>query len=277
MGNGQRSRPPGPGPAPGGSQPPAQAGFKPVVRTVPLQAVPLQIPAPRPATSVERAPAAPRPFIEEAPYVAAPRHVAPVDDSPTEHPAAALLRQDPRLARVAPVPARSASRIFAVAALAAVLVGAGAAVLVFGLRATSATQGVPSASVNPVSSAAAPAAAGEPASASAVAGSTSSSRAPADPSATSVTPDAPPPSPTSQPLDTSALLSFEGLLTVTSSSDAEVVLQGVSVGRTNRPLRVRCGPRNVRLRASSGAWLTPGLATSLPCMQATTIALEPQR
>jgi hypothetical protein len=79
------------------------------------------------------------------------------------------------------------------------------------------------------------------------------------------------------PPEAGPLLSFEAGLTVVSSVDAEVVVQGVAAGRTNQPLRVRCGPRNVRLRGTDGRWLTAGRASTLACMQGTTLEIEPER
>jgi len=57
-------------------------------------------------------------------------------------------------------------------------------------------------------------------------------------------------------------------------SDAEVVVQGQSVGRTNERLLTRCGPRNVRLR-KDGAWLSPGEHVRIVCMKHTSITVAP--
>jgi hypothetical protein len=77
------------------------------------------------------------------------------------------------------------------------------------------------------------------------------------------------------PADLEKLLSFQAYLTVKSSADATVVVQGAEVGRTNQRLMVRCGPRNVRLRGDDGGWLSPGEPVHLRCMQHTRVAIEP--
>lgn len=73
------------------------------------------------------------------------------------------------------------------------------------------------------------------------------------------------------PVKDPSLLSFQAYLTVSSSVDAEVVVQGVGVGRTNQKLLVRCGPRNIRLRATGGAWLSEGTHAKIECMHHTTV------
>ncbi len=75
-------------------------------------------------------------------------------------------------------------------------------------------------------------------------------------------------------VDVGALLSFQGYLTVHSSSAAEVVVQGISAGRTNEPLLVRCGPKNVRLRDGS-RWLTEGQHVHVDCMLHTEVTIAP--
>jgi len=80
--------------------------------------------------------------------------------------------------------------------------------------------------------------------------------------------------PPSEPSE--GLLSFEAHLTVRSSIDAEVVVQGVLTGRTNSKLQARCGMRNIRLRGADGAWMTPGDAVRVACLRHTTITLEPR-
>lgn len=75
------------------------------------------------------------------------------------------------------------------------------------------------------------------------------------------------------PVKDPSLLSFQAYLTVSSAVDAEVVVQGVGVGRTNQKLLVRCGPRNVRLRATGGAWLSEGTHAKLECMHHTALQI----
>ncbi len=87
------------------------------------------------------------------------------------------------------------------------------------------------------------------------------------PSASTASPSAAP------PVDAKPLLSFEGALTVSSKTDAEVVLQGASVGRTNQRLVVRCGPKNVRLRTGI-TWLSPGQPVQITCMQENAVTIE---
>jgi len=75
------------------------------------------------------------------------------------------------------------------------------------------------------------------------------------------------------PVKDPSLLSFQAYLTVSSAVDAEVVVQGVGVGRTNQKLLVRCGPRNIRLRATGGAWLSEGTHAKLECMHHTSLQI----
>ncbi|NUO48235.1 MAG: hypothetical protein HOV80_05180 [Polyangiaceae bacterium] len=83
-----------------------------------------------------------------------------------------------------------------------------------------------------------------------------------------------PPIPAS-PGDDKPLLSYEAALTVTSSIDAEVVVQGISIGRTNKRLVTRCGPKNVRLRVEGKGWVSPGQPVHITCMQSTSVTIEP--
>jgi hypothetical protein len=239
-----------------------------------MRAVPLQLPT---TQAPPAPPVPPRPYIEEAPYVEVPTRLASMDDWPPDHPAAALFR--PPIASTQPLRAsadrsgtRASLKVFAVAALLAVFAGAGLAFWMFGGQpATVPGEGgaatpsvaspvsVGSVVATPSEGPSAPALAVDPG--SSAEGAASVQRA--APSASAAAAEARP------------LLSFEASLTVVSSVDAEVVVQGVAAGRTNHPLRVRCGPRNVRLRAKDGKWLTAGKATSLPCMQSTTMELEP--
>lgn len=77
------------------------------------------------------------------------------------------------------------------------------------------------------------------------------------------------------PDDLKTLLSFQGFLTIRSSVDAVVVLQGQDVGRTNQRLVVRCGPKNIRLRGEGSRWLTDGEPERVTCMEHTVAAIEP--
>jgi hypothetical protein len=86
-----------------------------------------------------------------------------------------------------------------------------------------------------------------------------------------------PPPPDAPPEKDATLLSFQAHLTVSSSIDAEVVVQGVGVGRTNQKLLVRCGPRNVRLRDAGGAWLSEGTHAQLECMHHTRLTIAPSK
>ncbi|HTJ80411.1 MAG TPA: hypothetical protein VL400_01775, partial [Polyangiaceae bacterium] len=83
---------------------------------------------------------------------------------------------------------------------------------------------------------------------------------------------APAPAP-DDPAELAALLSFQGYLTVESTQDAEVVVQGQSAGRTNTRLLVRCGPRNVRLRGPDQAWLSEGEHVQIECMKHTHVTI----
>ncbi len=79
---------------------------------------------------------------------------------------------------------------------------------------------------------------------------------------------------TASSVDAGALLSFQGYLTVHSSSAAEVVVQGISAGQTNEPLLVRCGPKNVRLR-DGARWITEGRHVHVDCMLHTEVTIAP--
>ncbi len=124
------------------------------------------------------------------------------------------------------------------------------------------------ASPSPTSTAAPTASPRESAAAPASAAATTSASAPAAPS--SAPPESAPP-----PADAKPLLSFEGALTVKSSADAEVVVHGQPVGRTNQRLVVRCGSKNVRLRTEGTKWISEGQHVHVVCMQDTTVTIEP--
>lgn len=242
-----------------------------------MQVVPLQLP-PSAAPPARTASPPPRPYIEEAPYVEVPTRMASMDDWPTDHPAAALFRShdtsmQPRRAPVDRSASRATLKVFALTATCAVLAGAGLAWWMFGGRRSSGAaagpaSAAPDASDVPVGTV--------PSAAPSVASPEPGARVVGDGGASSAVPSATVSAPVSSSSAGAApLLSFEAALTVRSSVDAEVVVQGVDAGRTNQLLRVRCGPRNVRLRADDGRWLTAGRASSLPCMRATTLELEP--
>jgi len=76
--------------------------------------------------------------------------------------------------------------------------------------------------------------------------------------------------------DLSGLLSYEGYLVVQSASQADVYVQGLRVGETNRRIKSRCYRRFVRLKdASSDAWMGPGQAVQIECMAVTTVRIDP--
>ncbi|MBW2458602.1 MAG: hypothetical protein JRI68_29150 [Deltaproteobacteria bacterium] len=76
--------------------------------------------------------------------------------------------------------------------------------------------------------------------------------------------------------DGSELLSYEGYLTVRSRVAADVYVQGIHVGTTNRKLKSRCRQRFIRLRDSaSGKWLTKGDPVRILCMSSTTVTIDP--
>ena len=73
------------------------------------------------------------------------------------------------------------------------------------------------------------------------------------------------------------LLSYEGYLTVTSTADAEVYVQGKHVGRTNERLVSKCYQRFVRLKkGTNGPWITPGRPVRIACMSSTTVEINPE-
>lgn len=90
----------------------------------------------------------------------------------------------------------------------------------------------------------------------------------------------PSPSGTSAPAATPAatpapeLLSFQAYLTVDSEPGLDVVVQGVVVGPTNTKNLVRCGAKNVRLRAPNGGpFKSAGEAIRVECMQSVRVAI----
>ncbi|MEQ9323154.1 MAG: hypothetical protein RIF41_28565, partial [Polyangiaceae bacterium] len=95
--------------------------------------------------------------------------------------------------------------------------------------------------------------------------------------ATSTKPSAEPADP-AEPTkaDLAELLSYEGYLTVTSSADAEVYVQGMHVGPTNKRLVSKCYQRFVRLKkGTNGEWITPGRPVRIACMSSTTVEINP--
>jgi hypothetical protein len=102
----------------------------------------------------------------------------------------------------------------------------------------------------------------------------------ADASAVEAAPDAsvePPVDDVAEPGgDGSELLSYEGYLTVKSRVTAEVYVQGIHLGPTNRKIKSRCRQRFIRLRdPASGQWLTKGDAVRIKCMGSTTATIDP--
>ncbi|MBM4357294.1 MAG: hypothetical protein FJ096_04215 [Deltaproteobacteria bacterium] len=68
----------------------------------------------------------------------------------------------------------------------------------------------------------------------------------------------------------------ESLLTVRSSLDANVFVNGQLVGRTHRKAKAPCGWRNVRLGVASGPfWLSKPLVLDLPCTGSIQVDIEP--
>jgi DNA-binding response OmpR family regulator len=98
-------------------------------------------------------------------------------------------------------------------------------------------------------------------------------------------PDAPPsasslpeadPCPAFAAGDGDALLSYQGLLTVCSSSSLDVYVSGVRLGKTNERLVSFCHLKHVRLgEGSPVAWKSRGQAVHVPCRGATRITIEP--
>jgi hypothetical protein len=85
-----------------------------------------------------------------------------------------------------------------------------------------------------------------------------------------------PPLPPGDGKDGSELLSYQGYLIVRSPLDAEVFVQGISLGRTNTKLLSRCQQRNVRLRDTASArWATKGQSVRITCMATTTVTVHP--
>ncbi len=99
---------------------------------------------------------------------------------------------------------------------------------------------------------------------------------PADAAAAEAAPDAGVEAPADPEGDGSELLSYEGYLTVKSRVTAEVYVQGIHLGVTNRKVKSRCRQRFIRLRdPASGKWLTAGNAVRIACMSSTTVTIDP--
>ncbi len=99
---------------------------------------------------------------------------------------------------------------------------------------------------------------------------------PADAAAAEAAPDAGVEAPADPEGDGSELLSYEGYLTVKSRVTAEVYVQGIHLGVTNRKVKSRCRQRFIRLRdPASGKWLTAGNAVRIVCMSSTTVTIDP--
>jgi hypothetical protein len=78
------------------------------------------------------------------------------------------------------------------------------------------------------------------------------------------------------PEASSTLEPTQAWLTVGSSLDANVYVNGELVGRTNRKANGRCGWKNVRLGVEPGPyWISKPLAVELPCAGSLTVSLEP--
>ncbi len=268
---------------------PAEA--KPAVRTLALQAVPMKTPSAAPPAKGSEAPPklASLPPTAEVPSVHPPGFIRPVEPvgeaPPSVRPS---LRPRPLVSPVSQAPSGQRRLWLLVVGIMAVAVGASLAVIAIfrnrpapapktepslQLPSTSTPAAMPSPSSKIASSAVLSA---EPSAVASVAAEPSSassalpSAAPSVPSASaSPTPEV------GSSAAASALLSFQGALTVVSSVDADVVLQGQTVGRTNQRLVVRCGPKNVRLRDATGKWLTPGEPARVACMQETKLTLQP--
>ncbi len=73
------------------------------------------------------------------------------------------------------------------------------------------------------------------------------------------------------------LLSYQGVLVVRSSIDADVFVNGVRAGATNTPLVARCGLRNVRAATPHRAWIAPSQVVRIACRGVTEITTEPAR
>lgn len=70
----------------------------------------------------------------------------------------------------------------------------------------------------------------------------------------------------------------EGYLTVESSFDGDVFVNGVKAGKTNQKNKVKCGGRNVvMLRAADKTPRSKGDSVKIPCQDETTIKIEPTK
>jgi hypothetical protein len=268
---------------------PAEA--KPPVRTLALQAVPMKAPSGAPpATSSDAPPAATHassPPAAAVPSVHPPGFIRPVEAVGVAPPSLRpSLRPRPLVVPVSEAPRGQRRLWLLVIGIMAVAVGASLAVIMlFRNRPASAPKTEPSvqstASVTPTPM---PSPTAVRPSASASVAVSAPPPEPEPSAASSALPSAAPalvPSASAAPAAevvssaAGSLLSFQGALTVVSSVDADVVLQGQTVGRTNQRLVVRCGPKNVRLRDATGKWLTPGQPMRVACMQETSLTLQP--
>lgn len=76
--------------------------------------------------------------------------------------------------------------------------------------------------------------------------------------------------------DLSKLLSYQGYLIVRSRGDAQVFVNGVDIGHTNRLLVSRCYRKHVRLRdPGSERWLTEGQPVDIVCGSTTKVRIDP--
>lgn len=86
------------------------------------------------------------------------------------------------------------------------------------------------------------------------------------------------PASSSATVPASELEKTEGYLTVESSFDGDVFVNGVKVGKTNQKNKVKCGGRNVvMLRAADKTPKSKGDSIKIPCQDETTVKIEPTK
>jgi DNA-binding response OmpR family regulator len=283
--------------------PPSRSALKPVSppATPDTESAASPSPAPAPAAPV---PAPPPPVIQapsikqtlpmgfskqEAPKVIPEPPPTPRSPSPASRPAPAPA------ALPGARPAFTAQRavLYAIASLAALGVGAGAAFVMHSQRAPArttpeqgATGAAGTATPSPTSTPLAPATAAlaptaAPAASSPAAVSLRAPIAPASVAPRPVIPPAPPapaatPLPVSGPaIDLRKLGPDRAALIVHSSVSTHVFVHGADYGETNRPLVTSCGIRFVRLGRALGDFIEPGQSHVIKCGKLTELTIEP--
>lgn len=98
---------------------------------------------------------------------------------------------------------------------------------------------------------------------------------PAPKTASAAAPSASAPAAPEPTADLSKLTPTQGYLYVKTSLDANVYINGRSVGPTNKPVMTGCGMHFVRVGKAGGVWLSAGRAVKIECGKLTKAAFSP--